>query len=859
MEFADPDGLDQDALARVGREIHRFERLAEGRRDLALRPYWSEREPHASLSPLERLVCLSGLIKADLRRRFELGEPVAVSAYLDQFPQLRAADSRVVSLVYEEFCLREERGEVLDVDSFCDRYPDWKDSLVSQLGYHRILSLAAGLAPPKPNFPDVGDEFEEFSLLAQIGKGGYSRVFLAADRSLGGKRVVLKVSIDRGQEAETQGALDHPHIVPVNAVVYQPAQKLRGLSMPYRPGLPLDEVIQRVRRPGAHPPSARSLWEALVEGVREGSATAPLDDDLAAALKAGPVSDGWRGFPLQGSFAQGVAWIGLVIARALAYAHDRKTYHRDVKPGNVLLTIQHGPQLLDFNLAQSPHAPSEAGSAFQGGTLPYMAPEQIEAFLNPDRWDDVAAAADIYSLGLVLRELLTGQALDMPDSKLPPPRALCELLDRRLCLSADVRLYNREVPYALEAIVQKCLRHDPAERYASGADLAEDLERLLQHRPMAYAENPSKTERARNWATRHRRLVAVNVFYLTVLALISPMLIERIGLLLLPPLKEREEYRLGVAAVDDGRYAAAIGLFTKLEKDYPDSPLPSAYLSIAHVGINTQPEDDAQRHYLAAMHKPGADGELREWARSHPRFLKQLAMLGTNRLDRAKAPLTENARDETVRDDKAAMFDRIYQVANHALTYVLESDDSSIAALHGLATTAEHRKEFELARDFLCRLIQRAENGEIEVRGPLLVSWRIQRARVVTGLGRQVAEPGPVRPADPHRAMDLVNDALKDLEICSRRSISKFQLPHYYSVKAEVLLTRGELHCQAGSIQLAQADCRDAKAPMEMWFDLTRAAGEFVPEDFESKYRTRFRKLQERIGVSQAASDADGD
>ena len=95
-----------------------------------------------------------------------------------------------------------------------------------------------------------------------IGKGGSSRVFLARDLSLGGKRVVLKVSLDRGQEPKTQGALDHPHIVPVNAVAFQPDEGLRGLSMPYRPGLPLDEIVKRVR-PAERPKLARILWDVI--------------------------------------------------------------------------------------------------------------------------------------------------------------------------------------------------------------------------------------------------------------------------------------------------------------------------------------------------------------------------------------------------------------------------------------------------------------------------------------------------------------------------------------------------------------------------------------------------------------------
>ena len=93
--------------------------------------------------------------------------------------------------------------------------------------------------------------------------------------------------------------------------------------------------------------------------------------------------------------------------------------------------MNNGPQLLDFNLAESPHSADNANAALHGGTLPYMAPEQIEAFLDPDRWAAVGAAADVYSLGLVLRELLTGQLPDLPKKGVPTARAMRELLDRR--------------------------------------------------------------------------------------------------------------------------------------------------------------------------------------------------------------------------------------------------------------------------------------------------------------------------------------------------------------------------------------------------------------------------------------------
>src|SRR4051812_30753047 len=79
------------------------------------------------------LSVLMALAKEDLRCRFDRGQGRAASAYLERFPDLQAGRDRVVSLVYEEYCLREERGEPLDPDEFCDRYEPWRDSLESQL------------------------------------------------------------------------------------------------------------------------------------------------------------------------------------------------------------------------------------------------------------------------------------------------------------------------------------------------------------------------------------------------------------------------------------------------------------------------------------------------------------------------------------------------------------------------------------------------------------------------------------------------------------------------------------------------------------------------------------------------------
>lgn len=234
-------------LDRVDRAVELLEDEWRRHGEVRLESFWTEQQCIEDAESADSLGMLAALVKVDLRRRFDLGETPAVADYLERFPELRTADSRVLSLVYEEFCLNEERGSAPDVESFCGRYPEWKSSLASQLRYHRLISQAAGGNPPLPRFPQPGEHFEEFHLLSLLGRGGTSRVFLARDLSLGGKQVALKVTLDRGQEPNVQGPLDHPHIVPVNSVCYQKERQLCGLSMPFQPGLPLDEIIKRVK------------------------------------------------------------------------------------------------------------------------------------------------------------------------------------------------------------------------------------------------------------------------------------------------------------------------------------------------------------------------------------------------------------------------------------------------------------------------------------------------------------------------------------------------------------------------------------------------------------------------------------
>jgi serine/threonine protein kinase len=420
-------------------------------------------QPGAGLRPNAPFARLADLIKSDLRSRYARGERPAVADYLEWFPQLRDDGDQVVSLAYEEYCLREEQGEWLDPDQFCDRYLPWRDSLASQMRYHRLLSLVIPSAAPAVRLPEPGEHFGGFRIDSILGLGGTAQVYLARDDELGGRPVVLKIAPDRGREPSILGILDHMYIMPALSITREAATGLRALCMPYRPGLPLNQVIHRVG-PAGRGHGARALWRAV----------APAGMD--------PSGPGWEGFPDGGSYPDAAAWVALSLARALEYVHSEGILHGDIKPANVLLTLRHGPQLLDFGFSRAPDSGEGTDIGFCGGTLPYMAPEQLEAFLAPDLWKDVGAPADLYGLGLLLAELLTGRSPAMPDLTTPLPRVVRTLLDWRAASPSRIA-FELRVPKALGAIVTRCLAFLPSDRYPNARSLVEDLRRYLDRRP----------------------------------------------------------------------------------------------------------------------------------------------------------------------------------------------------------------------------------------------------------------------------------------------------------------------------------------------------------------------------------------
>jgi serine/threonine protein kinase len=273
-------------------------------------------------------------------------------------------------------------------------------------------------------------ELGDYELLEEVGRGGQGVVFRARQKSLN-RTVALKV-ISLGQwaskvhlrrfrlEAEAAAKLEHPGIVPIHEVGERDGSCY--FSMKFVAGGQLDEVARRE----------------------------PMPIRRAAELIA-------------------------KVARTVHYAHEHGILHRDIKPGNILLDAKGEPHLTDFGLARLVESESSVTQTLDVlGTPSYMAPEQ--AVGNNAA---ISTATDVYGLGAVLYQLLTGQ---------PPFAGGATYETIKLLLDTEPRpprQLNPKVDRDLSTICLKCLEKDPKRRYSSALALTEDLERWLKHEPIA--------------------------------------------------------------------------------------------------------------------------------------------------------------------------------------------------------------------------------------------------------------------------------------------------------------------------------------------------------------------------------------
>ena len=381
-----------------------------------------------------------------------------------------------------------QAGQEPDRQHLLALHPDLRADLEAFFASHDVVErlarpLRAAARPPA----DVG-ELGDFRLLREIGRGGMGVVYEAEQVSLR-RRVALKVlpfaaaldprAVQRFKnEALAAAHLGHDHIVPVHAVGCE--RGVHFYAMQFIEGQSLACLIDQ----------------------RQDAAGRESTVDMAVDRPTGP---SLRDLPAP-SFYRAIAELGRQAALALEHAHQMGIVHRDVKPSNLLLDFRGHLWVTDFGLAQ---INGDAGLTMTGemlGTLRYASPEQALA-----RRGLVDQRSDVYSLGATLYELLTLRPLfdgrdrnellrQIAHNDPPPPRSLVPA-----------------IPGELETIVLKALRKEPAERYASAVELADDLARFLDNRPIR-ARRPTVADHLRKWARRHPSLLAASVVVLLLLS-----------------------------------------------------------------------------------------------------------------------------------------------------------------------------------------------------------------------------------------------------------------------------------------------------------------------------------------------------
>ena len=339
------------------------------------------------------------------------------------------------------------------------------------------------LAADEPEFrlPEAGQSFLGFLLDRELGRGAVGRVFLARQPDMADRPVVLKVTKGRAAEAQALARLRHTNIVPIYSAHEGPG--FFALCMPYDGGVTFAAVLEKLRSL-AEIPTSGHFFADLCQADAPGAAVAAATFDRL-------------------SFSDAVLMLGGRLAKGLAHAHDRGLIHCDLKPANVLLTDDGQAMLLDFDVALDVRA-TEGQLAVIGGTLQYMSPDQFELLLG--RRTRIDGRSDVYSLGLVLYELLTGR---LPFE--PPDQPTAVEVERALAARKTVPKVCRANPAVspgAEAIIRQCLAPDPNLRYPSAAALAEDIERHLADQPLKFARETSPREQFRKWARRNPRLAS---------------------------------------------------------------------------------------------------------------------------------------------------------------------------------------------------------------------------------------------------------------------------------------------------------------------------------------------------------------
>ncbi len=527
---------------------------------------------------------------------------------------------------------------------------------VTRVGYGLCLSclLRSGLCPEEPqaeNFDaalaeiDVRDSdwrLGNYQILEEIARGGMGVIYRARQRHsrriVALKRVLSYHSDSRDtlirfqREAEAVASLDHPNILPIYEVGVS-EDGLPFFSMKFAPG------------------------GSLLHGKKL------FRDDPRQAVR-----------------------LIAKIARAIDYANNQGILHRDLKPGNILLDGSGEPLVSDFGLAKWIDATSDLTATMTVfGTPGYIAPEQVHGPAG-----NLTPAVDIYSLGAILFELLSGRPPFLGEHAIAVIRQAGEKPAPKL------RSVARDQDRDLETICARCLEREPGARYQSAGDLAADLTRWLEHRPIA-ARPVSPIARSWRWSRRNPALATS----LAGISLLAAIVLAR----------QVETHRLQVTLESDAAASHAVAILPILDLDevQPDFETTARVAEVLERGMKTEGPARIARLDRVGPHWTGA--ALPEEIREVSSRTKSRAVLeGTRRMVNGKARVSLHLIRENGADVLGNWFielnpiDSLLSPDLAASIYKLLDQSTSPAAAEDPTMTNERARAFFMAgRDLIGR------------------------------------------------------------------------------------------------------------------------------------------------------------
>ncbi len=499
------------------------------------------------------------LIRADIGRRYGAAVPVSLESYVQRFPDVFVDEERTALVCYEDFRARKSRGLpcpssrwsgmpavnaqawyrellVTSVDS-----GDWSSSAEFRHDTGQALRCSPQDAAETTvtNFLRMGD----FELVALLGSGSFSRVYLARQTSLGCRYVALKVVNRALREPSHLARLQHTGIVPLYSCHYVDRRWL--LCMPYSGPATLADWLKQNSVPSSR--SGRSLIETLRNAQNRVTMRSSLNSSTVNSNHTEAVLDEqqrgeaiqhdsdletlrrWHeaaSEPLQQltklNSRQFVLWIFRRLASALAHAHQRGIVHGDLKPANILIRNDGEPALIDFNLSQMI---DDGPRRWSGGTLSYMAPEQLTALAN-HKQGTALPQADIYALGLMVFEIIEGR---LPFSG-PFSSAEADLLAASQRRTGPLVFQQTQAAdEGLRRIVERCLAVRLEDRYMSGTELLEDLDLEDAALPLRYARESWFGSRLPKLFRRYPRIFSAGSVGLLSFAIIASLFVAMVS------------------------------------------------------------------------------------------------------------------------------------------------------------------------------------------------------------------------------------------------------------------------------------------------------------------------------------------